>query len=116
MEERRIFVRIKVNIPLKFLNLRNGKEGEGETVDISANGIGFITKEELAPTTPLKMWLGVANHHEPLYVSADVVWSNTLENNIDRRVGVLLKDERLLDLAYALSSKNIEQYRREKFS
>lgn len=112
MEERRIFARMKVNIPLKFLNLANDKEGEAQTLDISANGIGFITKEELAPNTPLKMWLVVPNHHESLYIAGEVVWSKTLENNIERRVGVHLKEERFLDLAYALSAKNIEYYRK----
>lgn len=95
MEERRIFARIEIKIPLKFLNLTNNSEGKAETVDISAEGIGFITKEELAPNTPLKIWLVVPNHHEPPQVAADVVWSNNLENNVDKRVGVRLKDEGL---------------------
>lgn len=107
MEERRMFSRIKINIPLKFLNLINDREGEAETVDISANGIGFITKEELTPSTPLRMWLILHNDHDPIHITGDVVWSNTLENNIERRVGVRLKEERPLDLAYVLSVKNI---------
>ncbi len=101
MEERRIFARINIKIPLKFLNPTDDKIGEAQTVNISANGVGFITKEDLAPKTPLDLWLYIPDHHAPLHVVGEVVWSQKLSDNMSRRVGVQLEDERLMGLGRA---------------
>jgi hypothetical protein len=98
MVERRIFARINIKIPLKFLNSANDKEGTAETVDISANGVGFVTKENLLPETPLEMWLDIPDHHDPLHILGKVVWSQDLGNNMDKRIGVHLGEERLIGL------------------
>jgi hypothetical protein len=98
MNERRIFARINIKIPVKFLNSANGKEGAAETVDISANGIGFVTKEDLLLETPLEIWLDIPDHHEPLRVLGKVVWSCDLGDNIHKRVGVELEEESLIGL------------------
>ncbi len=98
MEERRIFARIKIKIPLKFLNNTNDTVGEAETVDVSANGVGFITKETLTPDTPLDVWLYVPDNHDPIHIVGKVTWAKDLDDNIHKRVGVHLGEERLIGL------------------
>lgn len=98
MNERRIFARINIKIPVKFLNSTNGKEGAAETVDISANGEGFVTEENLPLKTPLEMWLDIPDHHEPLHILGKVVWSCDAGDNMHKRVGVHLEEERLIGL------------------
>jgi len=46
-EDRRLFARIDVKLSLKFRNQTTGKEGEGQTINISANGVCFATEDNL---------------------------------------------------------------------
>ena len=96
MNDRRTFARIKIKIPLKFLNPLNEKKGQAETVDISANGIGFVTGEDLPPQTPLEIWLDVPDHHEPLHLLGRVAWSTDADDHLSKRIGVQLEEQRLI--------------------
>jgi len=98
MEERRIFARIKIKIPLKFLKSKTATAGEAETLDISANGIGFATKEELSAGTPMEIWVKLPDHHEPIHLIGKVVWVSDLGENALKRVGVHLEEERFIEL------------------
>ncbi|MBU3958322.1 MAG: PilZ domain-containing protein [Candidatus Omnitrophica bacterium] len=106
MEDRRIFARISIKIPLKFLDPRCGKKGEAVAVDISANGVGFITKERLAPKTALEMWLDVADQQGPVHTQGEVVWCKCLADGKQQRVGVRLENGKLIELARVLWVKN----------
>lgn len=96
MKDRRTFARIKINIPLKFLNPVTDKEGEAKIVDISANGVGFLVEEDMSPETPLEIWLDIPDHHEPLHLLGRVIWSSPSGNNQHKRVGVHLEEQRLI--------------------
>ena len=102
MDDRRVFARIGIRFPVRFLNPSNGKEGQADTVDISANGLGLLTNEDLSVRTPLEMWLGIPDQHEPLYTRGEVVWSNASTDTAGQRVGVRLEKAKLLGLARAL--------------
>ena len=68
MNERRIFERFQVDLPVKFSYLDNAKEGRGRIVNISAGGGGMIvTEEKLLPATRLDMWLEIPDSREALY-------------------------------------------------
>lgn len=75
MDDRRIFERLSVRLPLRFINPGENKEGKAVTRDISAKGIGMVLNEELAPFTPLEVWLNVPDKGEPIYARGEVVWS-----------------------------------------
>ncbi|MFH0912882.1 MAG: PilZ domain-containing protein [Candidatus Omnitrophota bacterium] len=98
MVERRIFARINIRIPLKFLISSNDKVGDGEMVDISANGVGFLTKEDIPPKTPLQIWVKLPDHHEPIHLIGKVAWSQDSGQETLKRVGVCLEEDRLLEL------------------
>jgi hypothetical protein len=102
MEDRRLFTRMRIEIHLKFLDLTQNLEGEGDTVDISANGVGFVTKESLTTNASIDMWLFIPDHHEPLYTKGEVVWTKPLEYGQEQRVGVRLIKEDCLGLARTL--------------
>lgn len=110
MEDRRVFARIKLKIPLRFLDPNTGKECEAETVNISANGVGLITKEKLAVRTPLEMWLKIPDHHEPFYTRGEVVWSEAFVDGEYQSVGVCLEDVDLIGLARAIRIDNNATY------
>jgi hypothetical protein len=108
MVERRMFARLKMRIPLKFLIPTNDKIGDAETVDISATGVGLVTREDLPVKTPLELWLKLPDHHDPIHVLGKVVWSQDLGDDAQKRVGVQLSEERLLDLGRIWLFKEIK--------
>lgn len=101
MEDRRIFSRFSVQLPVKFLNLSKNEEGTAETQDISAKGIGFSTSAEIAAQTPLEIWLKIPDKGEPLYTRGKVVWSKLVQPN-KYRVGVDLEKADLMGLSRVL--------------
>lgn len=102
MKDRRVFMRMKTRLHLRFLDSTNGRENEADTIDISANGISMLTSEILSAKTPLEMWLGIPDSREPLYTRGQVVWSQTLPDTGEQRVGVRLERAELMGFARTL--------------
>jgi hypothetical protein len=102
MEDNRVFERINARFPLRFLDPVSGKEGEAQTVDISANGLGLVTHEALDPHTPLEMWMRIPDQHEPFYARGEIVWSSPLGDPRQKRLGVRLEKAELMGLARVL--------------
>jgi len=102
MEDRRVFERINIKLPVKFLEPASGREGSADTIDISANGLGLIVNERLSALTSLEMWLGIPDQHESLYARGEVVWSEPLPGTGEHRVGVRLEKAELMGLARVL--------------
>jgi len=102
MEDRRVFARIAARFPLRFLDPRSGRDGEAETVDFSANGVGFVTGKSILAKTPLELWLNIPDKHDPFYTRAEVVWSESLSGAEKYRVGVRLERAELMGLARIL--------------
>jgi hypothetical protein len=101
MEDRRVFARLEVNFPLRFVDPYSGRECEGKVVDISANGVGMMTDFGLTEETQLEMWLDIPDHHESLRLQGKVVWSRIVSSR-ECRMGVLLKGQELLSLGRIL--------------
>lgn len=102
MDDRRIFERISMSFPVRFLDPSSGQEGEANTVDISANGLGFITKESLSARAPLEMWLDIPDNRAPLYTRGEVIWAQPLPNSTEQKVGVQLEKAELMGLGRTL--------------
>lgn len=102
MEDRRIFARINTRLPVKFLDPSSGREGKADTINISANGLGLVTNESLSVMTPLEMWLGIPDQHEPLYTRGEVVWSEPSPGTGEHHIGVRLEKAELMGLARVL--------------
>lgn len=100
-EDRRIFERFTARFPLRFIDLKENKEGEASTENISAKGIGFLTTQPLQSRTSLEMWLQIPDKGEPLYTRGEVVWSKTIEPD-KHRVGVNLEKANLMGLSRVL--------------
>jgi hypothetical protein len=75
MEDRRIFQRFPARLPVRFLNVTAGGEGEAQTLDISAKGLGLALSQELNPRSTLEIWIMIPDKGEPLYTRGEVVWS-----------------------------------------
>ncbi|MFA5089539.1 MAG: PilZ domain-containing protein [Candidatus Omnitrophota bacterium] len=102
MEDKRVFERIAARFPLRFLNPEDGSAGRAESVDISANGVGFVTDEKLSVNTPIEIWLGIPDERLPLYTRGNVAWSQKLGESGQQQVGVRLDKAELMGLARVL--------------
>jgi hypothetical protein len=78
-------------------------------MDISANGLAFVTKDSLSAKTPLEMWLDIPDQHEPLYTRGEVVWSEASAAREEQRAGVRLEKAELMGLARVLWVKKRNQ-------
>jgi hypothetical protein len=92
-----------VKLPVRFLNLHEGTEGQAHTHDVSAKGLGLSTKEELKPRTRLEMWLQVPDSKDPIYTRGEVVWLRPASDN-GYRVGIDLEKADLVGLSRILRS------------
>ena len=105
MQDRRVFERIAAHLPLRFFDLIKGKEGEAQTFDISAKGLGFLSRDLVSCSTPLEIWLKVQDKLEPLYMRGQVVWSERVAVGDQYRVGVNLERAELMGLSRALMTE-----------
>ncbi len=83
MQERRIFERFNVEIPVKFRSLDSNIEGSGKIINISAGGGGMIvTTKYLLPGTPLEMQLFIPDDKNPLDANGKVIWLKIMEPTV----------------------------------
>lgn len=106
MEDRRVFARMDARFPVRYMDTSSGQEGKADTIDVSANGLGLVTQESLALRTPLELWLGIPDQHEPFYTRGEVVWSQSHSASGNYRLGVRLERAELMGLARVLWLKN----------
>lgn len=106
MLDQRVFARIKTRLPMRWLSSLDGTQSEAETIDITANGIGFVTREDLPCGAPLELWLSLPQRPSPLHTKGEVVWSQYLAESNQQRVGVRFATEEFMSLAWLLKIQN----------
>ncbi|MFC1658863.1 PilZ domain-containing protein [Candidatus Omnitrophota bacterium] len=104
--DRRVYERIQVKFSLRYLDLDSNREGSALTRDISANGIGMLTQEELSSRSHLEIWLQIPDRGEPLYTKGEVVWSRMVEPN-KYRSGVCLDKIDFMAMSRIIRLQNI---------
>jgi len=101
IRERRRFVRFARILPVKFKDLDTQQEGKGQSHDISAKGIGFITDTPIPEKANIEIWLYVADNRNPISLRGKVTWSSAVGSN-SYRIGVDLVEVDFLGIARAL--------------
>lgn len=99
--DRRRFERIPLNTPVKFFDVASNRENMGQTRDISAQGIGLLTNQQLPPGTHLEMWLEISNRGNALHINGKVVWSEEVGPN-RFRAGISLDKPQFLGMGLVL--------------
>ena len=84
MEERRMFQRFNIEIPVEFRSLDDKKiEGKGKIINISAGGGGMIvTTKYLLPGESLEMQLFIPDDKNPLDANGKVIWLKIMEPTV----------------------------------
>ncbi len=97
-EDRRIFERLAVTIPVDMTDLDAVKESVAQTCDVSAKGVGLITKDCLNPGNRVELLLNIDDGKEPFYTKGCVMWSS--EHEAGRyRSGILFDKPELMGLS-----------------
>jgi hypothetical protein len=100
--DRRIFERFPVQLPLRFLGIDSSSEGQAQTYDVSAKGIGILAKKALPLRTVLELWLDIPDKGEPLYARGQVVWSKQDSAGEGHRLGINLEKADLMGISRVL--------------
>ena len=90
--EKRICLRTLFISSGRFFDLRKYTYGLAQIQDISVNGLGLLTEEELSPDFPLEMWVHPPHQDEYWHLFGDVVWSRKIGSN-QYKVGIKFKNK-----------------------
>ncbi len=74
-EDERIFERIPAKLTIRYRNISSQQWGLLQSQDISAKGIGLVSKAGLPMNTPLELWVPVPGRGESVYSQGKIVWS-----------------------------------------
>jgi len=99
-QEKRKLVRFLISIPLKHAKMSLKTLDSICTHDISAQGIGLITAEELPVNTPLVLCLKIPDNGEEISLDAEVIWST--QSSSLYRSGVRLKGSAIKPISLVL--------------
>ena len=99
--EKRKIVRFLISIPLKYAKVGLQQLTDAVTNDISAEGLGLITAEEVPVHTPLRLSLTMPDNGELIPLDAEVLWSKSQESG-KCHLGLKLKNTRLKPIPLVL--------------
>lgn len=103
--EKRKFVRFLISIPLKYVKMSIKQITDVATSDISVEGLGLITTEELPLNTLLNICLVIPDNGEEIALDAEALWSKCNRAG-NYRCGLKLKNTRLKPIPLVLRTIN----------
>ena len=103
--EKRKFVRFLISIPLKYAKVGIQQLADAVTNDISAEGLGLITAEEVPVDTPLNVRLTIPDNGEEIPLDTEVLWSKS-DGAGQYHSGLRLKNTRLKPIPLVLRTIN----------
>ncbi len=99
-EDKRIFERFELELPLNYSRIDYGGKNCIHTHDISAAGMGVTSDNALVPGTVLNMSLRVPSLDKELSSQGKVIWSKRLGNSF--RAGISLNRTELMEISTVL--------------
>jgi len=99
--EKRAFHRFPVNIPLNYFLSDSERMVRAQTYDISEQGLGVVTNEELPVGYCVDIRLQMIDNGEQIYRRGRVVWTKTINFN-KYRAGIKLEQPGLKPIQIVL--------------
>jgi hypothetical protein len=104
-EDRRMFLRFPVTLPVKFVCRDSDVSGKGSLRDISANGMGVSTKKRLNVYARLEISIDCSTDEKPFYTTGEVVWVERVDFD-SYRAGIRLDKPELMGVWRVLNTRN----------
>jgi len=86
LNEKRLFPRIEAKLPFRYRVIGQKHVFAARIKDISASGVGFVAEDFIAPSTDLRLEIGIPV--KLIYPVARVVWSHAIAHSDRYRVGI----------------------------
>jgi len=103
-DERRLFQRIEVDLPARITDLTSGRVIKVKARDVSAQGVGMLTKERLDKSAAVKVSLSIPDRkRRPLISYGTIAWIKP-ETRWTWRFGVSLDKPQFIGLSPLLRS------------
>ena len=100
--DRRIYQRIGSDVDVSFCFFAEDDIiRKGKCVDVSAQGICFITEHKLPMYKKIQLWLEVEQEREALHAEGDIIWKEEAEPGVFR-VGVSFDSVNLVEMGRLL--------------
>lgn len=103
--EKRKFVRFLISIPLKCVKMSVKQLNGIATSDISVEGLGLITTEELPLNTPLNIRLVMPDNGEEIILDGEALWSKC-NGTGNYHCGLKLKNAQIKPIPLVLRTIN----------
>ncbi len=100
--DRRVFARVNAQVLLRCFDEEMKNPNPGLTLDISAQGLGFISYEGLKPDQQIKILLKLPYSEEEFVTAGTIVWCRKVDND-QFRVGVSLDKPELMMISQLLN-------------
>jgi hypothetical protein len=101
--DRRKCVRFPIRIPLMYKV--DSSDFPAETHDLSAEGIGLETKQELAVDRPVDISFEMVDNAQKVFTKGKIIWSRKTDFN-KYRVGINIQDKHFKPIPIVLRTLN----------
>ena len=105
-EDRRLFMRFPVSMGMRYFCSESESGGQGDLLDISANGMGIVTKRRLHVYGHMDIGVSVPNSAQPFYTTGEVVWVERVDFDA-YRVGIRLDKPELMGVWRVLNGRDM---------
>lgn len=99
--DRRVFERAGVELPVTVLSSDANLECSGTSCDISARGVGVVCKESVPVGSRVEVWMRMHQRRDPFYTRGQVSWV-CLTGDGHHRLGIEFEKAQLMGLSPVL--------------
>jgi len=82
MNERRNFLRIPLNVPIKFRRAGFIQGEKNLSKDLSVSGVRFLSQEFVPVNTTIKVELNTTDNSEPIQFMARIMWIRSYDDEV----------------------------------
>jgi hypothetical protein len=101
-KDRRFFARFNAHVVVRC---RHHSVKPANTIDISAQGVGIVSEEELKPETPIEIVLSFPDTNDEFVATGKIIWTRKTEDN-KFRIGIALEKPELMMISQFLRNNS----------
>ncbi len=99
--DRRVFERVSVELPVTVLATDVNLECSGTSCDVSARGVGVVCGESVPAGSSVEVWMRMRQRRDPFYTRGLVSWVRPTQDG-RHRLGIVFEKAQLMELSPVL--------------